>query len=50
MYFKTHTEWGWPILPSLILSVFILAPLLGLAHEWLIFRHPALHPPWRSWS
>jgi ABC-type branched-subunit amino acid transport system permease subunit len=39
MYFKTHTEWGWPILPSLILSVFILAPLLGLALEWLIFRH-----------
>src|SRR5262247_4001123 len=39
VYFKTHTDWGWPILPSVIVSVFILAPLLGLALEWLIFRH-----------
>ncbi len=30
VYFKTHTEWGWPIIPSFILSVVILAPLLGV--------------------
>ena len=39
MYFKTHAEWGWPIVPSLIVSVFLLAPALGLVLERLIFRH-----------
>jgi branched-chain amino acid transport system permease protein len=39
VYFKTHTEWGWPIIPSFIVSVVLLAPLLGIVLEWLIFRH-----------
>lgn len=39
VYFKTHTEWGWPALPALVLSVFVLAPLLGFVLEWMIFRH-----------
>jgi branched-chain amino acid transport system permease protein len=39
VYFKTHTEWGWPIIPSFIVSVVILAPLLGVVLEWLVFRH-----------
>jgi branched-subunit amino acid ABC-type transport system permease component len=39
MYFKAHVEWGWPIIPSLLLSVVVLAPLIGLALERLIFRH-----------
>jgi branched-subunit amino acid ABC-type transport system permease component len=39
MYFKTHTEWGWGIWPSLIVSVFLLAPAIGLVLERLIFRH-----------
>jgi branched-chain amino acid transport system permease protein len=39
MYFKTHTEWGWGIVPSVIVSVFILAPLVGVVLEWLVFRH-----------
>jgi branched-subunit amino acid ABC-type transport system permease component len=39
MYYVTHTEWGWPIVPSLVVSVVLLAPLVGLALEWLIFRH-----------
>jgi branched-subunit amino acid ABC-type transport system permease component len=39
MYYVTHTEWGWPIIPSLFVSVVLLAPLVGLALEWLIFRH-----------
>ena len=33
MFFKTHTEWGWPIVPSLIVSVLLLAPLVGLTLE-----------------
>src|SRR5262249_6157698 len=32
-------EWGWGIVPAFILAVLILAPLLGLALERLIFRH-----------
>jgi len=39
VYFKTHTEWEWGIVPSLLVSVVILAPLIGFALEWLIFRH-----------
>jgi branched-chain amino acid transport system permease protein len=39
MYFQARVEWGWDIIPALVLSVFILAPLLGLVLERLIFRH-----------
>jgi branched-chain amino acid transport system permease protein len=39
VYFKTHTEWGWPIIPALLVSVVVLAPLLGLILDVLIFRH-----------
>ncbi len=39
VYFKAHTEWGWPIIPSVVLSVVILAPLVGFVLEALIFRH-----------
>src|SRR5690606_18272696 len=39
VYFKAHTEWGWPIVPSVLLSVVILAPLVGFVLEALIFRH-----------
>ena len=39
MYFKARVEWEWPIIPSFILAVFILAPLIGLILERLIFRH-----------
>lgn len=38
-FFKTHTEWGWPVLPSFLVSVVILAPLLGIVLDWLVFRH-----------
>jgi branched-chain amino acid transport system permease protein len=31
--------WGWGTVPSVILAVFILAPLLGLVLERLIFRY-----------
>jgi branched-chain amino acid transport system permease protein len=39
LYFKAHTVWGWDIWPSVIVSVLILAPLIGLVLERLIFRH-----------
>jgi branched-chain amino acid transport system permease protein len=39
MYYKTRIEWEWPVLPSLILSVFVLAPAIGLLLERLIFRN-----------
>jgi branched-chain amino acid transport system permease protein len=38
-YFKTHTEWGWGIVPSLLVSVVLLAPAIGLLLDRLIFRH-----------
>jgi branched-subunit amino acid ABC-type transport system permease component len=39
MYFKARTVWGWGIVPSVVLAVVILAPLLGLILERLVFRH-----------
>ena len=39
MYFHARTEWDWAILPALVLSVFLLAPVLGLVLERYIFRH-----------
>ncbi|HYZ99836.1 MAG TPA: ABC transporter permease, partial [Acidimicrobiales bacterium] len=39
MFFKARDEWGWAIVPALVLSVFVLAPLVGLVLERLIFRH-----------
>jgi branched-subunit amino acid ABC-type transport system permease component len=39
MYFQARMEWGWGILPALGLSVFVLAPAIGLVLERVIFRH-----------
>src|SRR2546423_13597543 len=38
MYFKARVEWGWGIPPALVLSVFVLAPFIGLVLERLIIR------------
>jgi branched-chain amino acid transport system permease protein len=39
MFFKAHVEWDWPLLPSVVLAVLVVAPLLGLVLERIIFRH-----------
>ncbi|MEM7141390.1 MAG: ABC transporter permease [Actinomycetota bacterium] len=39
MYFKTQNDWEWPILPGVILAVFVVSPAIGLLLERLIFRH-----------
>jgi branched-chain amino acid transport system permease protein len=39
LYYKAHTVWGWATVPSVVLAVFVFAPLLGLVLERLIFRH-----------
>jgi branched-chain amino acid transport system permease protein len=39
MYFQAREGWGWGTVPALIVSVFVLAPLIGLVLERLIFRH-----------
>src|SRR5215204_6511892 len=38
-FFTAREEWGWGPLPAFILSVVIVAPLLGLVLERLIFRY-----------
>src|SRR4051794_41460604 len=38
MYFKAKVVWGWGTLPSVLLAVVIVAPLIGLILERLIFR------------
>jgi branched-subunit amino acid ABC-type transport system permease component len=39
LYYRLHVDWGWGIVPSFLLAVVLLAPLLGIVLEWLIFRH-----------
>jgi branched-subunit amino acid ABC-type transport system permease component len=39
MFFKARVVWGWGIVPAALLSVVVLAPLIGLLLERLIFRH-----------
>jgi branched-chain amino acid transport system permease protein len=39
LYFQARTDWGWGIVPALILSVFIVAPAIGFVLERLVFRH-----------
>src|SRR5919106_1386511 len=38
MYFQAREEWGWATVPALVVSVFVLAPAIGLVLERLIFR------------
>jgi branched-chain amino acid transport system permease protein len=39
LFFQAREEWGWATGPALVLSVFLVAPLIGLVLERLIFRH-----------
>jgi branched-chain amino acid transport system permease protein len=39
LFFQAREEWGWATVPALVLSVFVVAPLIGLLLERLIFRH-----------
>ena len=39
LYFKLRVEWGWHIVPSLVIAIVVFAPLVGLLIEQLIFRH-----------
>ncbi len=38
MYFQCRVNWGWPIIPSLVVSVFLLAPGIGIVLERFVFR------------
>jgi branched-subunit amino acid ABC-type transport system permease component len=44
MYFKAREEWGWSIVPALVVSVFLLAPAIGLLLERLVFSHLRTKP------
>jgi branched-chain amino acid transport system permease protein len=39
VYFQARNEWEWGMLPAFLLSVVVLAPLIGVVLEWAIFRH-----------
>jgi branched-subunit amino acid ABC-type transport system permease component len=38
-YYQLRVNQNWPVAPAFAVAVLVLAPLLGLALEWLIFRH-----------
>jgi len=39
MYFKAKVEWEWPTFWAFFISVVVLAPLIGLVLERVVFRH-----------
>ena len=39
VYYKLHTENDWAIVPAFLIAVVLLAPLIGLLLEGLVFRH-----------
>lgn len=39
LYFQARVTWGWGIVPSLLVSVFLLAPAIGWVLERFVFRH-----------
>jgi branched-chain amino acid transport system permease protein len=45
VYFTAHVTWGWGALPSFVLAVVLVAPLLGVLLEFLVFRHLRTAPP-----
>lgn len=45
VFFKLNVEHEWPILASFLLAVVVLAPLLGILLEWVVFRHLRTAPP-----
>ena len=60
LYYQLHSGSGVPIVPSLIISVFVFAPLLGLLLDRLILRRLSQAPvyarivgtigtPWPVW-
>ncbi|HEY1633894.1 MAG TPA: ATP-binding cassette domain-containing protein [Acidimicrobiales bacterium] len=44
LYYQLHSGLGVPIVPALLISVLIFAPLLGLLLDWLILRRLAKAP------
>lgn len=45
VYFTAHVEWGWGALPSFLLAVVVVAPVLGVVLEMLVFRNLRTAPP-----
>jgi branched-chain amino acid transport system permease protein len=37
-FWQTHADWGWPLVPAAIVSIFIVGPAIGLLLERLVFR------------
>jgi branched-subunit amino acid ABC-type transport system permease component/ABC-type branched-subunit amino acid transport system ATPase component len=44
LYYQLHSGVGMPIVPAVLLSVFVFGPLLGLALDWLLLRRLARAP------
>jgi ABC-type branched-subunit amino acid transport system permease subunit len=39
VFYRTHIDYGWPIVPAFVVAVLVVAPLLGYALDRLLFRH-----------
>src|SRR5689334_9783255 len=45
LYYQLHIYDGWGILPSFVVSVLILAPLIGIVLDRFLFRYLRSAPP-----
>ncbi len=39
VFYRTHEEYGWPLVPAFVVAVVIVGPLLGYLLDRAIFRH-----------
>jgi branched-chain amino acid transport system permease protein len=44
-YFELHVRRDWPLVPAFVVAVVVLAPLVGVVLEALLFRHLRTAPP-----
>lgn len=38
VFWQTRADWGWPLLPAAVVSIFVVGPAIGLLLERLVFR------------
>jgi branched-chain amino acid transport system permease protein len=44
VFYRTHEDYGWPIVPAFVVAVLIVAPLLGYTLDRVLFRHVRTAP------
>lgn len=38
LFWQFHQDWGWPLLPSLVVTLAVVAPAIGILAHYVVFR------------